>query len=174
MKNTKGMTLIEVIISLLIISTASLIIVVGFVTALNLFTDSNHYKDVTNKQQKALVDEENKDTDIDVDDTLANYSITVNESGNPIIVNGTYKKATSKTYKDVNLSNFIPKIQINEAVKGRNIYKNYCTIMENFSTYLKQKGVASNDKLFEGKTNGYIKEWMTQKTGENKSDFITN
>ena len=105
MKNTKGMTLIEVIISLLIISTASLIIVVGFV-----FTDSNHYKDVTNKQQKALVDEENKDTDIDVDDTLANYSITVNESGNPIIVNGTYKKATSKTYKDVNLSNFIPKI----------------------------------------------------------------
>ena len=88
MKNTKGMTLIEVIISLLIISTASLIIVVGFVTALNLFTDSNHYKDVTNKQQKALVDEENKDTDIDVDDTLANYSITVNESGNPIIVNG--------------------------------------------------------------------------------------
>ena len=53
MKNTKGMTLIEVIISLLIISTASLIIVVGFVTALNLFTDSNHYKDVTNKQQKA-------------------------------------------------------------------------------------------------------------------------
>ena len=174
MKNTKGMTLIEVIISLLIISTASLIIVVGFVTALNLFTDSNHYKDVTNKQQKALVDEENKDTDIDVDDTLANYSITVNESGNPIIVNGTYKKATSKTYKDVNLSNFIPKIQINEAVKGRNIYKNYCTIMENFSTYLKQKGVASNDKLFEGKTNEYIKEWMMQKTGESKSDFITN
>ena len=108
MKNTKGMTLIEVIISLLIISTASLIIVVGFVTALNLFTDSNHYKDVTNKQQKALVDEENKDTDIDVNDTLANYSITVNESGHPIIVNGTYKKATSKTYKDVNLSNFIP------------------------------------------------------------------
>ena len=79
MKNTKGMTLIEVIISLLIISTASLIIVVGFVTALNLFTDSNHYKDVTNKQQKALVDEENKDTDIDVDDTLANYSITITE-----------------------------------------------------------------------------------------------
>ena len=104
MKNTKGMTLIEVIISLLIISTASLIIVVGFVTALNLFTDSNHYKDVTNKQQKALVDEENKDTDIDVNDTLANYSITITEGSKPIVVNGTYKKATSKTYKDVNLT----------------------------------------------------------------------
>ena len=141
MKNTKGMTLIEVIISLLIISTASLIIVVGFVTALNLFTDSNHYKDVTNKQQKALVDEENKDTDIDV---------------------------------NVNLSNFIPKIQINEAVKGRNIYKNYCKMMQEFSNYLKEQGVTSNDKLFEGKTKEYIKEWMMQKTGENKSDFITN
>lgn len=174
MKNTKGMTLIEVIISLLIISTASLIIVVGFVTALNLFTDSSHYKDVTNKQQKALVDEENKDTDIDVDDTLANYSITVNESGNPIIVNGTYKKATSKTYKDVNLSNFIPSIQISETVKGRNIYKNYCKMMQEFSNYLKEQGVTSNDKLFEGKTKEYIKEWMMQKTGANKSDFITN
>mgnify|MGYP002614841437 CR=1 FL=1 len=174
MKNTKGMTLIEVIISLLIISTASLIIVVGFVTALNLFTDSNHYKDVTNKQQKALVDEENKDTDIDVDDTLANYSITVNESGNPIIINGTYKKATSKTYKDVNLSNFIPSIQISETVKGRNIYKNYCKMMQEFSNYLKEQGVTSDDKLFEGKTKEYIKEWMMQKTGENKSDFITN
>ena len=29
-------------------------------------------------------------------------------------------------------------------------------------------------KLFEGKTKEYIKEWMMQKTGENKSDFITN
>lgn len=174
MKNTKGMTLIEVIISLLIISTASLIIVVGFVTALNLFTDSNHYKDVTNKQQKALVDEENKDTDIDVDDTLANYSITITEGSTPIVVNGTYKKATSKTYKDVNLSNFIPSIQISETVKGRNIYKNYCKMMQEFSNYLKEQGVTSNDKLFEGKTKEYIKEWMMQKTGANKSDFITN
>ena len=98
MKNTKGMTLIEVIISLFIISTASLIIVVGFVTALNLFTDSNHYKDVTNKQQKSFqLMKKIKIQIFDVDDTLANYSITVNESGNPIIVNGTYKKATSKT-----------------------------------------------------------------------------
>lgn len=76
------------------------------------FTDSNHYKDVTNKQQKALVDEENKDTDIDVDDTLANYSITITEGSKPTVVNGTYKKATSKTYKDVNLSNFIPSIKL--------------------------------------------------------------
>lgn len=99
MKNTKGMTLIEVIISLLIISTASLIIVVGFVTALNLFTDSNHYKDVTNKQQKALVDEENKDTDIDVDDTLANYSITITEGSKPIVVMVLIKKQQVKHIK---------------------------------------------------------------------------
>ena len=109
-----------------------------------------------------------------MDDTLANYSITVNESGNPIIVNGTYKKATSKTYKDVNLSNFIPSIQISETVKGRNIYKNYCKMMQEFSNYLKEQGVTSDDKLFEGKTKEYIKEWMMQKTGANKSDFITN
>lgn len=125
-------------------------------------------------EKLSQLDDTSQKTDIDVNDTLANYSITVNESGNPIIVNGTYKKATSKTYKDVNLSNFIPKIQINEAVKGRNIYKNYCKMMQEFSNYLKEQGVTSNDKLFEGKTKEYIKEWMMQKTGANKSDFITN
>ena len=34
--------------------------------------------------------------------------------------------STSSQLKDVNLSNFIPSIQISETVKGRNIYKNYC------------------------------------------------
>ena len=46
--------------------------------------------------------------------------------------------------------------------------------MQEFSNYLKEQGVTSDDKLFEGKTKEYIKEWMMQKTGENKSDFITN
>ena len=47
-------------------------------------------------------------------------------------------------------------------------------MMQEFSNYLKEQGVTSDDKLFEGKTKEYTKEWMMQKTGENKSDFITN
>lgn len=47
-------------------------------------------------------------------------------------------------------------------------------MMQEFSNYLKEQGVTSDDKLFEGKTKEYIKEWMMQKTGANKSDFITN
>ena len=94
MKNTKGMTLIEVIISLLIISTASLIIVVGFVTALNLFTDSNHYKDVTNKQQKALVDEENKDKNI--------KAASVNFSSSTVIVDTNIEDAFHYVKRIVN------------------------------------------------------------------------
>lgn len=73
------------------------------------------------------------------------------------------KRQTSKTYKDVNLSNFIPSIQISETVKGRNIYKNYCKMMQEFSNYLKEQGVTSDDKLFEGKTKEYIKEWNDAK-----------
>ena len=36
-------------------------------------------------------------------------------------------------------------------------------MMQEFSNYLKEQGVTSDDKLFEGKTKEYIKEWMMQK-----------
>ena len=41
MKDNKGMTLIEVVVSLLILSTASLIMVMGFTTAIHTFSDAN-------------------------------------------------------------------------------------------------------------------------------------
>ena len=46
-KNVKGMTLIEVVVSLLIVSTASLIMVQGFVTVNRLFSQSNQYNETT-------------------------------------------------------------------------------------------------------------------------------
>lgn len=36
-------------------------------------------------------------------------------------------------------------------------------MMQEFSNYLKEQGVTSDDKLFEGKTKEYTKEWMMQK-----------
>lgn len=48
-KDIKGMTLIEVVVSLLIISTASLIMVQGFVTVNRLFYESNQYNETTSK-----------------------------------------------------------------------------------------------------------------------------
>ena len=50
--DNKGMTLIEVVVSLLILSTASLIMVMGFTTAINIFTDANAYKNAINKEER--------------------------------------------------------------------------------------------------------------------------
>lgn len=57
-KNVKGMTLIEVVVSLLIVSTASLIMVQGFVTVNRLFSQSNQYNETTSKVRAALISDE--------------------------------------------------------------------------------------------------------------------
>ena len=54
MKDNRGMTLIEVVISLLIVSTASLIMVIGFNTTINMFSSANSYKNSVNDEVSAL------------------------------------------------------------------------------------------------------------------------
>lgn len=54
MKNNRGMTLIEVVISLLIVSTASLIMVIGFNTTINMFSSANSYKNSVDDEVSAL------------------------------------------------------------------------------------------------------------------------
>ena len=58
MINNKGMTLVEEIVALAIISIASLIMLVGFSTAANVFADSTRYKDITNKLYSISVTKE--------------------------------------------------------------------------------------------------------------------
>lgn len=62
-KDIKGMTLIEVVVSLLIISTASLIMVQGFVTVNRLFYESNQYNETTANVRAALIPDENGDVE---------------------------------------------------------------------------------------------------------------
>ena len=57
------MTLIEVVVSLLIISTASLIMVQGFVTVNRLFYESNQYNETTANVRAALIPDENGDVE---------------------------------------------------------------------------------------------------------------
>lgn len=94
MINNKGMTLVEEIVALAIISIASLIMLVGFSTAANDFADSTRYKDITNKQYAALLGNENTDKDINVSNEDAKVIIKVADK--VITVKTNQSNATSK------------------------------------------------------------------------------
>ena len=113
MINNKGMTLVEEIVALAIISIASLIMLVGFSTAANVFADSTRYKDITNKQYAALLGNENTDKDINVSNEDAKVIIKVADK--VITVKTNQSNATSKkdsqtmlsklNFNNINLSN---------------------------------------------------------------------
>lgn len=105
MMNNKGMTLIEEIIALAIISMASLIMLVGFSTAANIFADSTMYKDITNKQYSVLLGNETSDDSISVLNENTNISIKVNDK--TILVRGKQNKVTSNNGTEAVLSNIV-------------------------------------------------------------------
>lgn len=113
MINNKGMTLIEEIVALAIISIASLIMLVGFSTAANVFADSTQYKNITNKQYAALLGNENTDKDINISNENAKVTIKVGDK--VITVKASQSSATSTkdsqtvlsklNFNNINLSN---------------------------------------------------------------------
>ena len=102
MINNKGMTLIEEIIALAIIAIASLIMLVGFSTAAHIFGDSTQYKNITNQQYAALLENENNDESINITNENANVTIKVNDK--VISVKGKQKNASSSKDKQAILS----------------------------------------------------------------------
>ena len=92
MKDNKGMTLIEVVVSLLILSTASLIMVMGFTTAIHIFSDANEYKNAINKEESVLQGDTTYSEEVSIADQDVKYSITVNSGETPIEVKATLKK----------------------------------------------------------------------------------
>ena len=163
MKDNKGMTLVEVMISLLIISTASIMMVYGFVTAVNLFNSSNEYKDVANNEENALLDGSDSSS-VNIDSSDAKYAITVNDGDTPIEVNGELKKATDSKNKDVTLSYF-EKNEFNNTNKGKTVYRKYCNMMESLYAYLKEKQVSSGSKLVYATVKTEIASWGSKMTG---------
>ncbi len=178
MKNNKGMTLIETIIALLILSTASIIMVTGFVTAFRVFSDSEQYKNNTNNEETALINESQKDTNIDVDPIDATYSITLKQGQSPIEVNGVYKKAKSKTDDGVTLSTFETDTT-DDTKKAKNVYNNYLNMMESLKKYLKDNChiyATSSYKMNDEEIKQYISEWLkkTKKIDVDPFEIITN
>lgn len=172
--DNKGMTLIEVVVSLLILSTASLIMVMGFTTAINIFTDANAYKNAINKEESVLQGDTTYKQEVSTADQDVKYSITVNSGDTPIEVKGTLTKATT-SLENASLSS-IEVGSTYDTQKARNIYKNYCNMMESFKEYLDNQGISGETKFKDDTFKNALKQWVKQKTGtnENFSDLMKN
>lgn len=167
-RNKQGMTLIEVIVSLLILSTASLIMVTGFVTAMNVFNSSNKYKNIVNDEESVLNGEKRVATDVYVEKEKAKYSIVVNENDTPIEVSGTYRKATTEDNEAI-LSVFEKKDD--DTKKARIVYKNYCKMMTELRAFLKQNKVYGTSYLDGHACKSAIVKWVKEKTGKTVQEF---
>lgn len=169
--DNKGMTLIEVVVSLLILSTASLIMVMGFTTAINIFTDANAYKNAINKEESVLQGDTTYKQEVSTADQDVKYSITVNSGDTPIEVKGTLTKATT-SLENASLSSIeVGSINTNDTKKARNIYKNYCNIMKELGEYLKNHGVSENEQINSSICKETIVNWINEKTGKNVDKF---
>lgn len=91
--NNKGMSLVEEIVALAIISLASLIMLVGFSTAANVFADSTKYKNITNEQYQVLLNKNYNSENVILSENMANATIKV--GANTFTVEGKQRKATS-------------------------------------------------------------------------------
>ena len=167
--NNKGMTLIEVVVSLLILSTASLIMVTGFTTAINTFSDANSYKNAANKEKKALLTGETEGTSVYLDQQDAKYVITVDNGSSPFEVKGKYKKATVGSENNVSLSNF--EIGTDDTRKAKAVYTNTATLLDDLYNYLKANGSKDSNKLFVGTTEYTMKKWLQTKYVDDYSNI---
>lgn len=159
MKNNKGMTLIEVVVSLLILSTASLIMVIGFTTAINTFTDANSYKNAVNELETTLTKDKVDNTKVSVSEKSTKYVITENEGSTPIEVKGTLSKATSEVEDHVSLSSF-KKGKADDTRKAYKVYTNYMTMMEKMEEYIEGHYSMGTASVNDSRVTTAVNEWL--------------
>lgn len=177
MKNNKGMTLIEVVVSLLILSTASLIMVMGFTTAINIFSNANTYKTETNAEEESLLKNTKNGTKFSEDLKEAKYIIKEDATSSPIEVTGKYKKLTSSKEKDIALANFTNG-KIDDTRKAYSVYKEYMEKMDNLSDFLSNYKITHGSSLpgTEGmdseKNANAVNNWLSENGYEGSVDNV--
>ena len=122
-KSIKGMTLIEVVVSLLIISTASLIMVQGFTTANRMLYEANQYNETTNDVRASLIANDKnqigKDNNytaknVNVKNEMATTIVTLykNDDSKKVELKGSTYLAESKIFSDSKLRVFSKDISL--------------------------------------------------------------
>ena len=162
MKDNKGMTLIEVVVSLLILSTASLIMVMGFTTAIHTFSDANSYKNAVNELESSLVKDQVNSTRVSVDEKSTKYVITENEGSTPIEVKGTLSKAVSEVEDKVSLSSF-KKGKSDDTKKAYKVYNNYLNMMQEMEEYIDGHYSMGTAYIYDSRVTKAVNEWLRNK-----------
>lgn len=147
-KDIKGMTLIEVVVSLLIISTASLIMVQGFVTVNRLFYESNQYNETTANVRAALIPDENGDVEDNEKVKVKREEATsqiyfYKNTENEVLLQGSVFRATSKQFSDNQLRSFTSNMTLKSTAPDEStsdvatgLYKSYCRMTEEIKEFL--------------------------------------
>ena len=161
--DNNGMTLIEVVVSLLILSTASLIMVMGFTTAIRTFSDANSYKDAVNEIETTLMKDTIENTNVSINEKSTKYVITEAEGETPIEVKGILKKGKSEKEDNVSLSLF-KKGNSDDTRKANKVYHNYCKMMDEIARYLKSNNNNYNAtaKMNDPAIISNINEWLKE------------
>lgn len=154
-KSIKGMTLIEVVVSLLIISTASLIMVQGFTTANRMLYEANQYNETTNDVRASLIANDKnqigKDNNytaknVNVKNEMATTIVTLykNDDSKKVELKGSTYLAESKIFSDSKLRVFSKNISLTPSAPeepsesvASGLYESYCQMMEEIGEYLK-------------------------------------
>ena len=172
MKDNKGMTLIEVVVSLLILSTASLIMVMGFTTAIHTFSDANSYKNAVNELESSLVKDQVNSTRVSIDEKSTKYVITENEGSTPIEVKGTLSKAVSEVEDKVSLSSF-KKGKSDDTKKAYKVYNNYLNMMQEMEEYIDGHYSMGTAYIYDSRVTKAVNEWLRNKKNINY-DVVTH
>lgn len=186
-KDIKGMTLIEVVISLLIVSTASLIMVEGFVTVNRLFYQANQYNETTSEVRAALIPDEKGIADstenVKVKREQATATVTFYKgTADEVFLQGSIYRATSNQFSDNQLRTFSSNTTLKatapdapSASIGSGLYTSYCEMMEEIKDFLVEKGYwNASMKIADGNSSlkRYIREYLLQYATEEQLNKI--
>lgn len=105
LKNNKGMSLVEVVMAILIISLASVLLVQSLSTVTTVISKADRRSHVTNEQLSALVGSQDSErvTIVEQDKEVV---ITAEGLTSPIKIDGTYQEASSNENEEVKLRTF--------------------------------------------------------------------
>lgn len=154
--DNRGMTLLELIIALFIITLASIILITGLSTSTKVIQESHQYKNATNEQLASLT-KQKAEEDVRVENKQD--SIIVSIDGKQITIDGVLQTTSSKNFKDVSLTSFVIKdtkvnryqeyyykmIELFNKIKGMSKEQGQAYLEE-----LKQESGISTDYLYSG------------------------
>lgn len=140
--DNQGMTLLELVMALFIVTLASIILITGLSTTTKVIQESHQYKNATNDQVASLSKQKEEDT-VTIEEKQESIVVTID--GKQIAIEGTLQSALSSNFKDLSMSNFVIK---DKKTNSYQIYYNQMIELFNtIKTMTKEQGQSYLEEL---------------------------